>query len=70
MPLWLKRSAIIPLFKKPGLVKDEMKSYRPIFNLPFISKLIEKVVARCIEEQLELMTVIRLFIVEMALLKV
>ncbi|KAK2150662.1 hypothetical protein LSH36_396g02009 [Paralvinella palmiformis] len=30
-----------------------MKNYRPIYNLPFISKLIEKVVARCIEEHLE-----------------
>jgi len=30
-----------------------MKNYRPISNLPFISKLIEKVVARRIEEHLE-----------------
>ena len=30
-----------------------MKNYHPICNLPFISKLIEKVVARDIEEHLE-----------------
>ena len=29
-----------------------MKNYRPIFNPPFISKLNEKVVARCVEEHL------------------
>ena len=41
------------LLKIPGLDKEKMKNYRPISNLPFISKLIEKVVARCIEEHLE-----------------
>ena len=30
-----------------------MKNYRPVSNLPFISKLVEKVVARRIEEHLE-----------------
>jgi len=30
-----------------------MKNYRPISNVPFISKLIEKVIARLIEKHLE-----------------
>jgi len=42
-----------PLLKRPGLDKEQMKNYRPICDLPFISKLIEKVVSRHIEEYLE-----------------
>jgi len=53
MPLCLKRATISPLLKRPGLDKEEMKNYHPISNLPFISKPIEKVVARRIEEHLE-----------------
>jgi len=50
MSLYLKRATIISLLNRPGLDKEEMKNYRPISNLPFISKLIEKVVASEIEE--------------------
>jgi len=50
MPLCLKRA---PLLKRYVLEKEDMKKYRPISNFPFISKLIEKVGARCIEEHLE-----------------
>ena len=53
MLLCLKRATISPLLKRSGLDKEEIKNYRPISNLPFISKLIEKVVARRIEEHLE-----------------
>ena len=53
MLLCLKRATIIPLLKRPGLDQEEMTNYRPISNLHFISKLIENVVARCIEEYLE-----------------
>jgi len=53
MPLCLKRATITPLLKRTGLNKEEMKNYRPISNLSFISTLIEKVVARRIEEQVE-----------------
>jgi len=42
-----------PLFKRSGLDKEAMKNCRPISKLPFISKLIEKVITRCIEEHLE-----------------
>ena len=41
------------LLNRSGLDKEEMKNYRPISNLHFISKLIEKVVARRTEEHLE-----------------
>ena len=53
MPFCLKRATITPLLKIPVLDKEEMKNYRPISNLPFISKLIEKVIARLVEEHLE-----------------
>jgi hypothetical protein len=53
MPLCLKRAIITLLLKIPGLYKEDMKNYRPISNLPFISKLIENVVARHIEEHLK-----------------
>ena len=42
-----------PLIKRSGLNKEDMKNYCPISNLPFISKLIENVVAKRIEEHLE-----------------
>jgi len=53
MPLCLKRATITPLIKRPRLDKEEMKNYRPISKLPFISKFIAKVVARRVEEHLE-----------------
>jgi len=43
----------MPLLKRSGLDKEYMKNYCSISNPPVISKLIEKVVARHIEEHLE-----------------
>ena len=37
----LKVSRITPLLKKPSLSKDDMKNYRPVSNLNFISKIID-----------------------------
>ncbi|KAK2145403.1 hypothetical protein LSH36_685g02020 [Paralvinella palmiformis] len=53
MPWCLKRATITPLLKRSGLDKEEMKDYRPISNLPFISSLIENVLAMRIEEHLD-----------------
>uniref|UniRef100_A0A8C6PUY5 Reverse transcriptase domain-containing protein n=1 Tax=Nothobranchius furzeri TaxID=105023 RepID=A0A8C6PUY5_NOTFU len=45
--LWfLVRSVIHPLLKKPSLDPSLHSSYRPISKLPFISKILEKVVAK------------------------
>ena len=41
-----KRAIVIPLLKKPGLDKEVLKNYRPISNLPFLSKVLERVVLR------------------------
>ena len=44
-PPELKSAIIKPLLKKPGLDIDVLKNFRPVSNLSFISKVIEKVVA-------------------------
>ncbi len=45
VPLSLKEAMIFPTLKKPQLDCEELKNYRPVSNLPYISKLIERVVA-------------------------
>jgi hypothetical protein len=39
----LKRATITPLLKKTSLDPDTLKNYRPISNLQFVSKILEKV---------------------------
>ena len=43
-PKSLKTAVIKPLLKKNNLEKTQMNNYRPISNLPFLSKIIEKAV--------------------------
>ena len=50
--MYLKCAAVTPLLKKAGMAEEDMSSYRPIFNLPFLSKLIQKVLARRIEHHI------------------
>ena len=45
VPQVFKVAVIKPLLKKPSLDPDVLANYRPISNLPFISKILEKVVA-------------------------
>ena len=40
-----KKHIISPLLKKTTLDKNELMNYRPVSNLSFISKILEKVVA-------------------------
>ncbi len=44
VPSTLKTALIKPLLKKPSLDPDDPANYRPISNLPFLSKVLEKVV--------------------------
>ena len=44
VPRDLKTAIVKPLLKKPSLDKNLLKNYRPISNLPFLSKILEKVV--------------------------
>ena len=52
MPKWLKTTLIRPLLKKTDLDSDILKNYRPVSNLTFISKVIEKVVSGRLNEHL------------------
>ena len=45
VPESFKLAIIIPLLKKQTLDPDILKNYRPISNLPFLSKILERVVA-------------------------
>ena len=45
VPDCLKEAIVKPLLKKPGLNDELLKNYRPISNISFLSKIIEKVVA-------------------------
>ena len=44
VPLLLKKALVTPVIKKPSLDKGTLKNYRPVSNLPFISKILEKAV--------------------------
>ncbi|XP_072041350.1 uncharacterized protein [Amphiura filiformis] len=52
-PNILKHAIINPIIKKQSLDPNDLKNYRPVANIPFLSKLIEKHVFRCINEHME-----------------
>ncbi|XP_062603507.1 uncharacterized protein LOC134265286 [Saccostrea cucullata] len=54
VPAVFKQAIVRPLLKKPGLDKDNLKNYRTVSNLSFISKILEKVVAKQIDAHLEI----------------
>ena len=39
-----KKAVVRPLLKKHGLDVSQMKNYRPVSNLPFLSKLLQRIV--------------------------
>ncbi|WP_419627697.1 hypothetical protein, partial [Thiolapillus sp.] len=43
-PSCMKSAVVKPLLKKPSLDPNVLKHFRPVSNLPFVSKLIEKLV--------------------------
>ena len=53
VPDIFKQATVRPLLKKPGMDKDNLKNYRPVSNLPFVSKIIEKVVAARIDQHMD-----------------
>ena len=54
MPEILKQAILKPLLKKPSLDSNDFKNYRPISNLRFISKTIEKCVAKQLIQYLDI----------------
>ena len=51
-PSDLKHALIKPHLKKPGLDTNELNHYRPVSNLHFLSKIIEKIVVSRLEEHM------------------
>ena len=45
-PNSFKKAIVTPLIKKASLPRDDLKNYRPVSGLCFLSKLVERVVAR------------------------
>ena len=45
VPQVFKVAAIKPLLQKEGLDPSDCKSFRPVSNLPYVSKLLERVVS-------------------------
>ena len=52
LPLELKQAIVSPLLKSPNLDVSIFNNYRPISHLPFLYKILEKVVAGQINEHL------------------
>ncbi len=50
MPSQLKEAIVKPTLKKPHLDIQDLNNYRPVSNLPFLSKVIERVVAAQLTE--------------------
>ena len=50
----MKKAIVSPLLKKLTLDKDVLKNYRPVSNLSFISKMLEKIVSSRLLDHIEL----------------
>ena len=50
VPKVMKHAVVTPLLKKTGLDPDSLSNYRPISNLSFISKLLERIIASQIRQ--------------------
>ena len=52
IPDCFKSAIVKPLLKMPGLDVNDLKNFRPVSNLPFLSKILEKVVLARLESHL------------------
>ena len=52
VPTTFKTAAVIPTLKKPGLDPDDPNNYRPISNLPFLCKILERAVAAQLQQHM------------------
>jgi len=48
-----KKAVVCPLLKKAGSDTSQMKNYRPVLNLSFLSRLLERVVQKRLQEFLD-----------------
>ena len=54
VPQNVKDAHVRPLLKKTYLPENELKNYRPVSNLSFISKILEKVVANQLQAHIKI----------------
>jgi hypothetical protein len=54
VPTTFKQAIVTPLLKKPSADKENMKNYRPVSNLPYAAKLLEKVVVKRLNEHMDI----------------
>ena len=52
-PNFFKQAHVTPVLKKPSLDKELFRNYRPVSNLNFISKILERVVAIQLQTHLD-----------------
>ena len=52
-PIIFKQAHVIPVLKKSSLDKEVFKNYRPVSNLNFISKIVERVAAVQLQTHLD-----------------
>ena len=52
VPVLFKNALVIPLLKKNGLDPNLLNNYRPVSNLPFISKVLERIVLNQLQQHL------------------
>ena len=52
-PSKLREAVVSPLLKKPSLDKEVLKNYRPVSNISYVSKIMEKVVCNQIKDHLK-----------------
>ena len=52
-PSVFKSAVVRPLLKKPSLDTENLKNYRPVSNLPFLSTITEKIVLLQLSQHLE-----------------
>ena len=53
-PQNFKEAHVRPLLKKTCLPKNMLKNYRPVSNLSFISKILEKIVANRLQAHIKI----------------
>ena len=61
VPSTFKQAVVVPLLKKPSLSPDELNNFRPVSNLPFLSKILEKVVLYQLKDHLNRNNLIEIY---------
>ncbi|GAA6091171.1 RNA-directed DNA polymerase from mobile element jockey-like [Tachysurus ichikawai] len=60
-PIDFKHAVATPLLKSPNLAMDDPNNFRPISNLPFLAKVLERVVFKQLQDHLWLNSITEVF---------